>query len=726
MKFAKLKMFALTLALFGSKLGWAKDEAPVEGKELKLTDAEKATLQETLGENFDLDTILGKINKEIAAVVDKEAGKQTALEAAKQELSAMMDQAGYNEEEKEKLLENADGNEIKLADQLKAINTQMSSKFDEMQATINKLVNDPEADTPDEVLEAATKVGKIVHSATHLFGSNKAYDAFDGRNWNKRAAGMTTSATDFSDKVQVDKLNGDLDLYYRENPDKIKSLHRDTFGLPSFWPKRLNVDDKVSDGTILTAEITQARKLPWLPKNKQKIEAEEGKIYPVQIDAEFIGFNLQKMEASWLNSYNKEGSQAYKMSFVMFLVSELDKKARVEDRVSSIKGIHVATPENATTAASYMQRQNGLLYQIWKAINVTGKLTPFNLGLPTTSNIVDYVDDMIEALPQDVRHTQGLKFYLSKEWLKAYKRRYELEHGTYTDYKGYPENPKDYSNIEFVPLVDLSGLDIMFITYDDNIEILENVPAEKSKYHFEMLKRIMYIFADYKLGIRLIHIGATTAPGDPDEFKVQTIWANNAPVFSSDTFVPVYDDATGKVALTYSNLVVDDAWATTITEFTGGYAGQIIRLKGSTSLAGATTVADGTKINLTGDAAFNLKSGGTLTLRNNGDGTVTEIKRTSAPASLPDGTIEFATDTFNADAGNTFAYTGGVDTLASITGGVEGQEITIHGSASGALTLADVADNIDVNLGSVLADENDNITLTKVDGVWTEVARTIT
>ncbi|WP_417200101.1 hypothetical protein [Bizionia sp.] len=724
MKFSKLKMFAFTLSLLGNLFGW-KDEVPIEGKEIKLSDEEKRKAQEALGENFDLDTVLGKINKEIAAVVDKEAGKQTALEAAQNELSAIMDQAGYNEEEKEKLLESAEGNEIQLADQIKNLGATMNGKMSELQGKIDKLINEPEADTPDAVLEAAGKVGKLIHSATHLFGSNKAYDAFDGRNWNKRAAGMTTSATDFSDKVQVEKLNGDVDLYYRENPDKLKSLQRDTFGLPAFWPKRLNVDDKVSDGTILTAEITQARKLPWLPKNKQKIEAEEGKIYPVQIDAEFIGFNLQKMEASWLNSYNKEGSQAYKMSFVMFLVSELDKKARVEDRVSSIKGIHVATPETATTAASYMQRQNGLLYQIWKAINVTGKLTPFNLGLPTSANIVDYVDDMIEALPEAVRHTQGLKFYLSKEWLKAYKRRYELEHGTYTDYKGYPENPKDYNNIEFVPLVDLSGLDIMFITYDDNIEILENVPAEKSKYHFEMLKRIMYIFADYKLGIRLIHIGATTVDGDPDEFKVQTIWSNNVPVFSLDTFIPVYDDTTGKVALTYSNLVVDDAWATTITEFTGGYEGQIIRIKGNTSIAGATTVADGAKINLTGDVAFNLKLGGTLTLRNNGDGTVTEIKRTTAPASLPDGTIEFAADTFNADAGNTFAYTGGVDTLASITGGVEGQQITIHGSASGALTLADVADNIDVNSGSILADENDNITLTKVDGVWTEVARTI-
>lgn len=719
----KLKMFSFTLAVLGGLFGW-KNEIPIEGKELKLTDAEKRQAQEAIGEDLDIDTILGKINKEIAAVVDQEAGKESAIEAAQKELKALLDQTSLGAEEKEKLLNPEGNSNVDLAKQLKAVNAQLSGQIKDMKATIDKLINDPEADTPDVILDAGSKVGKIVHSATHLFASNKAYDAFDGRNWNKQAAGLSTTATDFSDKVEVEKLNGDVDLYYRENPDKLKSLQRDTFGLPEFWPKRLNVDDRVSDGTIITAEITQARKLGWLPKNKQKIEAEEGKIYPVQIDAEFIGFNLQKMEASWLNSYNKEGSQAYKMSFVMYLVSELDKKARVEDRVSSIKGVYVATPESATKAASYMQRQNGLLYQIWRAINITKKLSPFSVGLPTTANIVDYVDTMIERLPDDVRHQQGLKFYLSKEWLKAYKRRYEQLHGTYTDYKGYPTNPKDYNNIEFVPLVDLSGLDCMFITFEDNIEILENVPAEKSKYHFEMLKRIMYIFADYKLGIRLIHIGSTTKQGDPDEFKVQTIWSNNAPLFKGDYYVPVYDDTTGKVAVNFNNLTVDDAWATTITEFTGTYEGQIIRIKGNTALAGATNIADGTKINLAGDAAFNLKLGGTITLRANGDGSVTELKRTIAPEALPEGTLEFDTTTFNADAGNSYKYTGGAAALAEITGGVENQEITINGTDTGDLTINDVAGNIEVASTAVVSD-GDHIVFTKVDGVWTEISRDI-
>lgn len=716
----KFKFFAKTVALMTALFSWGDTIPIVEGK-VNLTDDQKNQLQQTLGENLSVEEILKGINKEIADAAAGDAGVQ----AAREELIALLDKTDLSEAEKKAITDPEPGAEVSMAEQLKKVNKEVGEKLAEMNGKIMKLVLNSEGDTPAAIIQSGLKGEKIKHSATHLFASNAIYDAFEGRPWNQRAAGLTEHATDFSDKIQVEKLNGDVELFYRENPDKITSLIRDNFGLPSFWPKRLKVDDRVTDATIVTAEITQARKLPWLPKNKQKIETEEGRIFPVQIDAEFIGFNLQKMESSWLNSYNREGSQAYKMSFVQYLLSELDKRARIEDRVSTIKGIYVPTPENATTAASYFERQDGLLFQIWKAINVTKKLKPFDIGLPTTSNIVDYVDTMIKALPDEVRSAQGLKFYLSDEWLKAYKRRYEQIHGSYTDYTGYPKNPKDYSNIDFEPMIDFSGLDIMFITFDDNIEILENIPQEKSKYHFEMLKRIIYIFADYKLGVRLIHIGTTTADGDPDEFKVQTIWSNNAPTFKADYFIPVYDDATGKISAKYSNLYVDASWSTTITEFKDTYENQIIRIKGSTALAAATTVADGAKINLAGDAAFNLQSGGTLTLRANADGTVTEIKRTTSPATTPSTTVNFSGTTLDANAGTVFQYTGGADTLDAITGGVEGKVIKIIGGVATPLTVADVAGNINVASNAVMDAANDFIELILVDGVWEEKSRTI-
>jgi hypothetical protein len=464
-----------------------------------------------------------------------------------------------------------------------------------------------------------------------------------------------------------------------------------------------------------------------LPKNKQTIQAEEGQIFPVQIDIEFVGYYLQKIEASWLNMMNKEGSQPYKESFVRFLVSELDKKARVEDRVATIKGVYVPTPEDATVAGKSINRQNGLLYLAQQARDVTKKYRPFDLGMPTTSNIVDYVDSFIKRLPQDVREQQGLVLYLSDEWLRSYKRRTEVISGLNSDYEGYPEFPKDYPNIKFERIIDMAGSDFMFMTFDDNIEILENVPAEKSMYHFEYLKRMIYIWADYKMGVRFIHIGNTVEEGDPLEFAVQTVWSNTAPVFAPDFYVPVNDNETGKVKVIYKNLYVTKSWATTITEFTNTTPGTIIKIKGDTTLANATTIADNAKIQLAGDAAFNLKSGGTLTLYVNADGTVKELSRTAAPDTtvIPD--VTFETATVDANGGVAFYYNGAATkAITGILNGVEGKTIKIYGTDTAGVdvTFSDTG-NINVASAATLGAKADFLQLTLVDGVWIETGRLI-
>jgi len=685
---------------------------PIAEGKVNFDDAQKEKLLRFLESEAQYDKMLENFNDELSGM-ETDAQREERL---KNELRAALEaNTSLTENEIEAKVEEGD-----VATQLNAMSEQLRIQKEQ----IEKLTNDPEGDSP---IATEVVIGKKAgHSATHLFADNKDWNAFAGRPWNQRAAGITTSATEFSDKTIVDKLNGDLDHYFRENPDEIKSLHRDNFGLPSFWPKRLNVDDKVADGTIVSAEISQARKLPWLPKNKQLIQPEEGQIFPVQIDIEFVGYFLQKMEASWLNMMNKEGSQPYKETFVRFLVAELDKKARVEDRISTVKGVHVATPEDATVPGKFINRQNGLLYQFYKARHITKKYRAFAVGTPTTANIVDYVDLMIESLPLEVRVNPNLIYYLSPYWMKAYKRRYEQIHGTQNDYTGYPTNPKDYSNVKFEVMPDLEGLDFQFITFDDNIELLENVPKEKSMYHFEYLKRIIYIWADYKQGIRLIHVGTTVKDGDPDEFKVQTVWSNDVPIFRNDFSIPVFDDATGKIKANFSYMKVADDWATAITHIEDAKPGQVIKIEGNTAMAASKNVNSTGNLTLT--ATFDLKSGGVLTLFVKADGSIVDLSRTAGPAAAEDGDTNFESDSIDAGDGNTFNFTGAANTvLADILNGVNGQEITINGLEGGGntLTVTDVAGVIDVTADGVLANADDNITLVKVDGVWYESSRTI-
>lgn len=714
MPFEKLKKTAMAMMAF---LGLAEIPLNAEKTEVNFSDDQLGKLKAQFGDDF-VANIKTAFNKELKEMHDG----NLELKAIQDEVAAMLEEAQLSDEEKAKLT-NGNGSGIEATEGLKAI----KAKMDQHEKMIQKLMNEPIGD----VAEAINKNGAsaIKHSASHLFASNKDYDAFDGRNWNKRALNRSLGATDFTSQPTIQKLNDDMDLYFRENPDTIVSLQRDNFGLPTFWPKRTKVDDRVADASIGTAEISQARKLPWLPKNKQMIQPEEGKIFPIQIDIEFVGYYLQKIEASWLNMMNKEGSQPYKMSFVKFLVSELDKKARVEDRIATIKGIYVATPDNATEGGRFINRQNGLLYLLQQARDFDKKYRAFDLGLPTATNIVDYVDNMIKRLPHEVREATGVVFYLSDEWLRAYKRRFETIYGTNNDYTGYPTNPKDYPNIKFERLVDLSGTDFMFITFDDNIEILENVPAEKSMYKFEMLKRMIYVMADYKLGIRLKHIGNVVDAGDPDEFKVQTVWSNTVPVFGADTFVPVHENGSTTLKLVHPNVYVTKDRTSTITEISNkaDYAGKVIKIKGNESLVASLNVVHSvSKLKLAGNANFDLKSGGTLTLFVPADGGIPfEISRTTAPETTPVEDVTFNTGVIDANEGSVFKFNGVATTaITEIVNGVQGKTISIYGTdtASVDVTLSSVG-NISVASAATLGASTHYIQLTLIDGVWTETKR---
>lgn len=732
-----MKKLAKTIAMVTSLLGLS--EIPITGGKSSFSDDQKKKLKDKLGEDIS-EKALQAIDRELDRVAAEQT-TNTELSAIRQELETALADTNISADEAVSIVQNqasaenaqdeagADETNISLTDAVSKLTKQMIAANKKQDQLIQKLINDSEPDSPDAKGQINPD-GKVKHSNTHLMASGKAYDSFDGRPWNRRAAeGISNKKTDWasSSGVEIQKLNGDLDLYFRENPDAIRSLHRDNFGLPSFWPKRTKVDDQVTSASIVSAEITQARKLPWLPKNNQSIKPETGKIFPVQIDIEFVGKMLQDLEASWLNRWVGGGSSPYKESFVRFLVSELDKKARTEDRISTIKGIYVETPDNATVAGRAINRQDGLLVQLYRAYYIDKKFKAANVGTPSKSNIVDYVPKVIEGnLKEEVKNETGLVYYLSPSWLRAYKTRYRQIHGLETDFDGEVMEIENYPNIRFVPLVDLEGSDFMFITFENNVEILENLPEEKSLYRFERLLRKIYVLGDYKLGVRMIHIGNKVKDTDPEAFKVQTVWTNGLPMFKGDTFVPQHDDKTGEVKLPYKNINVTDDWATDITKITGTYAGQVVKVRGNANMTATKNVKKNADLKLASD--FDLKSGGTLTLYVNADGTLQELSRTTSPAVAPQEAVSFTGDTIDATDGSDQTFTGtAATTLAEIINGVEGQELTITlGAGASALTVNDVAGNVSVDSSAVIDAAAESLSLVLVDGVWTETARNIT
>lgn len=717
----KFKEVQKTVALMLMFLGLKK--LPIKDGALDFSEEQKQKLKEAFGETINLENALEAVNKELADMAEGAITEEQRLIDAKQEIEDMLKEHGMSQEDLEKAKEN-ENVDSDAVDQIKALITNYSKKMDDH---LKKLMAAPEGDTPEAILKG-NKNKDMGHSETHLMGDNSnPLNAFEGRAWNQMAAGQDVAMPTFAiGSTEVQKLKDDFELYNRETNSNIISLFRDSLKLPSFWRLRSNVDDRVADGRIVTAEITQARKKGWLPKNQQLIQPEEDKVYPAQVDIEHAGYWLQEQLTSWISQYNKEGSQAYRWTFVRFLNTEIDKRRAQEDRIVAVKGVHVKTPETTEIPGLAINRGDGVLIKLWRALHVTKKYKAAQIGVPTTSNIVDYVKALIESnVPEEEKNNPGLVYYLSPTWVRRHVERKRILFGHDNNYTGQElMEIENYPNVKLCPLVDMEGTDFMFITYDNNIELMENVPGERSMYHMESQKRQIYIFGDYKWGSRVMHIGTKVKDGDPAAFKVQTVWSNGLSPFKSDFYVRMYDDTTGEIALPYSNITITNDWATNIDTITGTYEGQVVRIKGNTGIADVKNVTDDGNITLTGDADFNLKLGGTLTLRANADGTLTEVKRTTEPAQAPDTTVEFSGPTLDANDGTDFKYIGGADAFEEILNGIEGQTIKITGTASGDLTINDVAGNINVASEAVVSD-GDDISFTLIDGVWEEVERNI-
>lgn len=715
------KKMAKTVLGFMAVLGVAKLPIDAENQQLNLDDAQRQKIVNALGEKLAAEAING-IDQEIKDL----AQNNLDLKAIQDEIAALVKETNLTEEELKDAASSKDADDSSgtLAS-IKAI----SAKTKEMEATIAKLLTEPVGDSALEVIKNGAM--NRAHTATHLFGSGKAYDAFDGgRSWNARMRDNGVKATDFNSNGTIPLLQSDIEHFVNDNNGMLESLFNDFRDLPAEWARRSGVLDRVSDGYIIPGEIVQGRAKGWSPKNNFKIDSEQGQVYRKKIDITFDGYELQKIENTWIRQNNKaDGSHPWKMSFVGFLLGELIKVQMVDDRNAQINGIYVESPEGKAGAA--VNSQNGLRYLWYKHRDVDQKYRPFDIGAPTESNIVDYINTMIEMMPEAERKEQGLEIQLSSKWLKAYvKRAGELYPKQYNTDQGkmmYQLNsPIDYPNFIFQELVDMTKTDFIAITKSSNIEILDYNVSEKGKFTMSHDKRDTNIFADYRLGIRIMYVGSKLEAGDPRAFEIQKVWSNNMPVFGTDVFAPAFDDLTGILKINFNNIEVDSSWKTDVTRIEGAASGAVIRVKGNTGLAAAKNLKNNANLLLASD--FNLALGGTIVLYVQPDGKLKELSRTTAPEVATSTDISFTSGVLDSKGGTVFRYAGtATAAITSIINGVEGKTIRIYGTDTVAVdvTLADVA-TVDVASNATLGDSNDYVQLTFVNGVWVETGRSIT
>jgi hypothetical protein len=586
-----------------------------------------------------------------------------------------------------------DETEPKEIVQLKKQVNALTSKVQKLEASnqkaqqkIIKLGNLPEMDV---VLDKAPKGGlAIVHSKTHLFASTKSFDAFTDRPWNQRAAGIVIGATDYT-PITITRINEDLDAYYRENQTALVSFLRVKNRLPEFWKTVSNIMDEVAYAKAFTGEVTQARKKKWLPKGNFEFQPEIAKVNPIQIDIEIAGHELQAMEASWMANIaaiKSAGSQPYKMSFVAYMAGEFLKKAAEEDQIGHIRGVLIPTADDATVAGLAIHKQRGLLKFI-KEAQVRRVYMPYALGTPTEENIVDYVENFVNRIPEYWRDTPGMVLYMANYWVDTYLKRKEILKGLMPLYEKNKLTVDRHENFKLVGLPFMNDSKFMFATTDDNISLLENIPKEKSLLTIERAKRDISVFGDYKIGIHVWAFGYQYPVGTDMSDDKQIFFSNDIEILP-DLFVNVPINTATPSALYHTSLKTGVNTApTAITDILNVAIGEYVYLKGNTG-ANPSTIANAGKFDL--EAAVTLDENTLIQLYKRGTDDFVEIERWDLALSnvviLADGAT-----TVDADTGSHFVTVAntGATAITDITHAVDGNIYIIEGgSAANSTTIA--------------------------------------
>lgn len=698
-----------------------------DGGKLAFSAEQEEKLQEYFpGENFA--TAKEKLNEFLAEENGEAISKQTEIEKANQLLASVLDTSDDEDENKP----------VPQATTIVEAAQNVATKVAEQQQTIQTLMNEPEAPSAMKTIAKAGITGVAMlasmSTSTHLFAqvdpqANNKFFAFEGRNWNQRAAGKSAAVTDFTDVSTITRLNKDLKDYTIQNPTFLRDLIIDSYLLPSFWPKRYGVIDQVSDAVFALGNVTQARKPDWTPGLELYIEAEKRRIYRIQIDLEFNGYQLQELEASWLQSlFNFDGSSPYKHSFIAYLIAKVYEKARQEDAEGAINGIYAPNVHGITVKGHYLNAQSGIRHQLYMFRDIFKTITPYvsKVGKFSGPNAQDYVKGFVESVPAAVRNRPGSVLYMSPSNLTKVQQNFKDKNAMHNDYTGnVPNYIEGYPNITFETLVALEGSNLMFITGKDNIEILEYIEKEKEIFRIEELKRDTFVHADYRFGCAFVFSGVNLPANSEFKGVAQYIWVNDEPIFPATVTVPLFGNPLSTpVEINYNRLNVHPQLVGDVTTLTGMPAGTVVELVGTALMVSGKKIKKktGTVGNLDLTKDFDPKTEYKLILAVQTDGTYKELARISAfPTGAP-AEVTFDENVMDVADGNRQKYVGESATLTEIVGGNEGTEITILGGDH-ALTVDAVDGKIVLSGGTASLTSDKSLTLKNFGGVWYETAR---
>lgn len=527
---------------------------------------------------------------------------------------------------------------------------------------------------------------KMIIAGGFLYGENDPLNAVsEKRQWNlaaecimrgdHRQLASIMAASD----IDVSQLESDLGEFVAGRKGEIMEWFRGLTGFENIFPIITGVREGDFFMSVDLTEVSQQYQKAWTPKGDFKFGDRKPKLFDIKFDLDFE--NLKSIERGWLQEFNREGSDAYKMTFVEYLVSLVIKKATQEFQIAAISGEH----KDAVTglAGHAMNTVDGVRTII---ANFEGQklAKPFyGIGEWNADNILEFTSNMIASIPENMRDLPGLGFYCSTLFQESYWEQRRIKEGTMPTYDPSKSTIPGHDNIRIIAVPGMGNSKRVWITPVGNIRQLMGENDNNSQIvHVEVSKRVVSIFGDYKRAMWPIGVGypAKTANELANRsYEYQIIWYNNADIPSTNV-LSVEKDATSISVKRHKRIgTVDNSAATTIDEITDAVAGDVI-----TIVNGGTT--NPSKLANTG--SFSLTAawepvvvGESITLITRADGKFVEVARFDPSDVNP---VEFTADDTTPSVADANAFiTNEANTAATaitaLDNGTVGETYTIYG-----------------------------------------------
>lgn len=491
----------------------------------------------------------------------------------------------------------------------------------------------------------------------------------------------TASSIDYS------RLKEDLGAFYRIPwQDRLQSFLMVLPSIEGIFPLESGYQDLAVLTNIWLGEFSQADNTSSdfdnVTKGNYEFDNETLRMFSVMFAHKFK--DLKALEKSWIGSYNKEGSQVIKWSFIEYILAETAKKLHNEREQRRVNGVRKEPDLNKPGSA--MAAADGIYEFLNKKVSGhidinNGKLVyqvkPFELGTLSQENIGEKVYQATSMIPAVLRDSGTLALYMPSHMIVWYHKYNELHYAQNQDYKANIMYVKEYPSVKLIAVPNADNHHRIFWTLEGNIHTFEDQPGEMTKFNIEQQDWTLKVWSNWKESTWAYAVGFKYTKKEDMDYTRQMIFCNeyDRPV---SYFVESEKDAQPSAKYHTSIVTVANTNLLAITDIEDAEVGQIVTLKcGSTN--------KGIKIEKTGNfalisAAWNPRKGDMIRLMKREDGKFVEIGREDGATDA----LQFADDETTPSLQGASVFVTGVNTKATaitnFADAITGKTYTIHGN----------------------------------------------